>query len=125
MSQIIKTYMGLFILLSISFAAAGILSAFLTVADAQDIHQNMVNELENSDFYPEVIKECFSLAQNRGYSLEITLYQSDYTSICCKNADEIPVDTEEVVYAKVELQFPLQLAFYEYEERKSLCAYAR
>ena len=58
--------MGLFILLSISFAAAGILSAFLTVADAQDIHQNMVNELENSDFYPgdeycDIICDCIKI----------------------------------------------------------------
>lgn len=125
MSQIIKAYMGMFIMLSITFAAAGILSAFLMVADAQDIHQNMVNELENSDFYPEVVRECFSLAQNRGYTLEITLYQSDYTGVCCKNAGDVPENTDEIIYAKVEMQYPLCLAFYEFEEKQSLCAYAR
>ncbi len=125
MSQIIKAYMGIFIMLSITFAAAGILAAYLTVADAQDIHQNMVNELENSDFYPEVVRECFLLAKNRGYTLEVTLYQSDYTSVCCRNAEDVPENTDEVVYAKVELQFPLEAAFYDFTETKSLCAYAR
>jgi hypothetical protein len=125
MSQIIKAYMGMFILLSITFAAAGILAAFLTVADAQDIHQNMVDELENSDFYPQVIKECFLLAEHRGYTLEITLYQSDYTSISCKNVEDVPENTDEVLYARVELQFPLRLAFYEFENMESFCAYAR
>lgn len=125
MSQIMKAYMGIFLILFLTFSSAGILSGFLTVVQAQDMHADMVNELENSSFYPGVLAECFQKAEHAGYDLSVTLYQEDYTLIQCTDSDMIPDDTSRVELAKVELTFPLQMGFFGVEQNHTFCAYAR
>lgn len=125
MSQIIKAYLGIIIMLFVAFSASGIFIAFLTVMDAQDLHQNMVTEIENSDFYPEVLRSCFERADENGYELTVTLYKGDYTSVVCNRREEIPENTNDVITARVDLCYPLAVAFYDIKEERRLCAYAR
>ena len=125
MSQIIKAYLGIFLILFLTFTSAGILSAFLTVADAQDLHASMVSELENSDFYPGVLKNCFEMAEDCGYQLEVTLYREDYTLAECTAGALVPADTFGVTSARIKLTFPLRIAFFGVTQEHTFCAYAR
>lgn len=125
MSQIIKAYMGIFLILFLTLTSTGILAAFLAVADAQDMHASMVNELENSSFYPEVIRECFERAEGCGYQLSVTLYQEDYTMAVCTDAGTVPQDTSKVTAARLELTFPLPAGFLGIAGEHTFCAYAR
>ena len=47
---------------------------------AQDLHAAIISELEDSDFYEEVIKESFDKAKQAGSTLTMTLYYSDNTT---------------------------------------------
>ncbi len=125
MSQIMKAYTGIFLILFLTFTAAGILAAFITIADAQDMHASMVNELENSSFYPAVLEESFARAEEAGYQLSITLYQEDYTVAVCTNRNSVPQDTSKVTSAKLELTFPFQVSFLGVSSEHTFCAYAR
>ena len=60
MSQILKTFLGLFLILTMVATSAGILSSFLSVMTAQNMHAAMISEMEDSDFYPQVIMDCFN-----------------------------------------------------------------
>ena len=53
MSQIMKTFLGVFLILTMVVTSAGILSSFMEVMAAQNMHAAMVNEIEDSDFYYE------------------------------------------------------------------------
>jgi hypothetical protein len=120
-----KAYLGVFLILFLVFSSMGILSGFLTVANAQDMHADIVNELENSSFYPGVIAECFQKAERNGYELSVTLYQEDYTLAACTNASTIPDDTSCVEFARVELTFPLQMGFFGVGQTHTFSGYAR
>ena len=54
MSQIMKSFMGVFIMLFMSVTSIGILSGFLSVLSVQDLHSCIISELEDSDFYEEM-----------------------------------------------------------------------
>jgi hypothetical protein len=120
-----KAYLGVFLILFLVFSSAGILGGFLTVAGAQDMHADIVDELENSSFYPGVLAACFEKAERNGYELSVTLYQEDYTMVTCTAADAIPEDTSRVELARVELTFPLQMGFFGVGQTHTFSGYAR
>jgi hypothetical protein len=120
-----KANLGIFLILFLVFSSAGILSGFLTVVSAQDMHADIVNELENSSFYPGVLAECFQKAKSNGYELSVTLYQEDYTLATCTNVSTIPSDTSHVEFARVELTFPLQMGFFGVGQTHTFRGYAR
>ena len=124
MSQIMKTYVGLFFLMFLSFTAVGILGAFLRVMSAQDVHAQIVQELEESDFYPDVAEQCFAEAEQAGGRLSLTFY-SGGQSFLCTSATEIPSDLSGVDLARVELDFPFCIALMGVNEEHSFVAYAR
>ena len=64
MSQIMKTFMGIFLLLFLMASSAGMLGAFLQVLKAQDMHAMIVDELENSDYCLSVLEESFINTSN-------------------------------------------------------------
>ena len=50
MNQIIKAYMGVFVILLLAAVSGGILSGYLNVLTAQDMHAGIISELEDSHF---------------------------------------------------------------------------
>jgi hypothetical protein len=125
MSQVIKAFFGVFFVLFMSVVSAGILSAFMVVVDAQDIHASMIDEIEDSNFYPGILQDCFAEAEQAGYQIEITLYQEDYSQIVCSSADMIPADTSQVTSARVDMTFPFSVGFFGIWQQHTLSAYAR
>ena len=50
MSQIMKAFFGIFLIMFMTVTSSGILSGFMTVVEAQNLHAQIINELEDSDF---------------------------------------------------------------------------
>lgn len=125
MSQIMKTFLGVFLVLFLAVTSSGILSAYMMVADVQDLHATMVDEVENSNFYPPVLKTCFRQAEAANCKLKVTLYKDNYTEVVCTHENEIPIDTSSVSNARLELTFPFQIGFFGISQEHTLCAYAR
>lgn len=124
MSQIMKSFMGIFLIMFLAMVSMGILSAFMEVIDARDLHSRMIDELENSDYSANVMREQFDLAESAGYQLDITLYQGDVETKCTKR-EQVPDQASDAELAKVCLTFPFQVDFLGIDNTHTLCGYAR
>lgn len=74
MGQVIKTYLGIFLMMLLLVVGTGIVSAEMEICRARNFKTDVVTELENSHFHPEVIEACRQQAQDMGYELEIETY---------------------------------------------------
>jgi len=124
MSQIIKAFLGVFLLLLLATCGIAIFSAFLSVIQAQNLHAEIVNQLESSAFHPSVLEECFEAADEEGYELTVLLYEEGKYPYDISSVDEVPASTEDVDMARVSLDFPLKLPFFLVGETHRLTAYA-
>ena len=124
MSQIMKSFLGLFLLLFLMASCASILTGFLSVLEAQDLHATMIDELEDSHFYPEITVSLINDAIALGYEPKITLYYADKTSVACQKPSDVPQDGQ-VDYAEVVLDFPLEMGFFGLKDWHSLTGFAR
>lgn len=125
MNQIIKAFLGVFLALLLMMTSAGILSAFMLVVDAQDMHARMVEEVENSDFYRPVMEECFDLASEAGYRLEITFYYNNSPVTSCSSSSMLPEDTANISSARLDLTFPFCVSFFGIATEHTLSAYVK
>lgn len=125
MSQIMKCFTGIFIILFMTVSSIGILSAFLTVISAQNLHASIINELENSDFYEEVVRESFAKAEETKNVLVLTFYYSDNTSIEVTSEELDKYKPENVEMAKVDLRFNLNSGLFSLSDEHILSGYAR
>lgn len=125
MSQVIKGYLGVFLVLLLMMSSIGILSAFMIVVNAQDLHANIVDKLENSACANTVIEECFDKAKQAGYGLSVCLFYEDGTNCQIASEAEIPANSGESAYARVELEFPLQVGFFQVDQDHRISGYVR
>lgn len=125
MSQIMKAFTGIFLILFMMLTVTGILGAFFQVTHAQNFYGVVVDELENSDYAPEVLKECFALAELSGYEIGVTLYPEHNPYIEVKQAENIPMDTDDVTMARVQLTYPVEVAFLGINLEQEIYGYAR
>jgi hypothetical protein len=58
-SQIMKTFLGVFLIMFMVVTSSGVLSGFMTVVEAQNLHAQIINELEDSDYDSSVAQTCF------------------------------------------------------------------
>lgn len=125
MSQIMKAFLGIFIILFMAGTMIGIFSIYLTAIRAQNLQAELLCEMENSAYYRDVICEGFRSAEKNGFSLEVTLYEKDGgTQLCCSSA-AVPADTTNIHMARVTLGFPLELPLLGIREEYSMTGYAR
>ena len=125
MSQIMKTFMGIFLLLFLMASSAGVLGVFLQVSSAQDMHAGIVDELENGNYCLPVLEESFQNAKKNAYELEIILYSENHETYVCKKREELPKNTKDMEMAKVTLVFPFQIPFFGIDQKYSISGYAR
>lgn len=122
MSQIMKAFLGIFLIMFMTVTSSGILSGFMTVMASQDLHSNIINELEDSDFDRSVASKCFENAALNGNKLNITFYMADNTIQTASSAAQIP--SNDVKKAKVDLSFDYNIAFFGINEEHILSGYA-
>lgn len=125
MSQIMKAFTGVFIVMFMMVSATAVLGAFLQILQAQNMHAAIISEMENSDYTRTVLLDAFDTAEANGYGLKVRLYQEYGESVMCTGAEEIPVDVSEVVMAQVTLSYPVQMSFFQLSEVQEIIGYAR
>lgn len=125
MSQVIKAFMGVFMVMFLMVTSTGVLGAFYQVLHAQNTHAAMIDEIENSNFARPVMESCFAMAKEKGYALQLSLYSENHTVITCMNQSELPENTEDVILAEVALKYSIEVAFFEVDAEQELFGYAR
>lgn len=125
MSQIIKAFTGIFIVLFMMTTATGILGAFLQVSHVQNLHASMIQELENSNYADTVLEECFSVVKECGYELEIVFYGKNGEYFKCESFEAVMENTCEISSAKVTLRFPIKIAFFDIYLKQEVFGYGR
>lgn len=123
MSQIMKAFLGVFLVLLMALTAMGILSAYMEVLNAQDMQARFVDEIENSDFNAAVIQECFAQSQAAGYTLSVTLFLEDAAVATAHNAQQVPQTAADM--AKVQLEFPFRVSFLGIDQTHTFVSYAK
>ena len=125
MSQIIKSFLGVFLILFLALVGFGILGMYLNVVQAQNLHARVVCELEDSNFYPDVMRACFTEAEAMGYDLSLTMYESGLPNVTINSASEIPWNIKAYNNAKVTLLFGMNLPVFGIGGDHVLEAYTR
>ena len=111
MSQIMKTFLGVFLIMFMVVTSSGVLSGFMTVVEAQNLHAQIINELEDSDYDSSVAQTCFENASKAGDTLELKLYMTDNSVRTVTDASQI-ASSDEIEKARVELKFTYAVAFF-------------
>ena len=128
MSQIMKTFLGLFLILFMTAAGTGILSVFLSVTEAQSFYYMVLDELENSNYAQPVLEECLREADQKGYELVMTIYLEDGSSVSCSRVGEESAaytDEENAIrLIRVSLTYSYHLVFLNVGRTGQLAGYA-
>lgn len=103
MEQIIKTYLGLFMILLMTVTGIGIVAAEMEVTRAREFKSDVIVELENSDYNVNVLDACMDQAEEIGYDLAVTLYGEDGTAVDYEPGAALPEGG--VRFAEVVLQY--------------------
>lgn len=124
MNQIIKSFLGVFLILFMCASSIAIFTMFLTVLQAQNAQAEIVRELEDSNYYPSVTKACFARAEEAGYDLKIAVIRHGAEAEEWLCAADVPAQAEECDCVRVSLEFPIRIALFQIGEVHSLQAYA-
>lgn len=125
MSQVMKAFMGVFMVLFLMVTATGVIGAFCQVLHAQNTHAIMIDHLENSDYANNVIKACFKMAQQEDYRLQLTLYSDTEEGKICTGSADVPADTSNITMVEVVLFYDIKITFFEVARQQQLFGYAR
>lgn len=125
MSQVMKAFMGVFMVLLLVTTSAGVLGAFYQILHAQNTHAVMLDELENSDFAKGIMEACFETAELEEYRLQMNLFSESEEIQTCMSIEELPNNTEDVTMVEVILFYDIELAFFEIATEQQLFGYAR
>ena len=125
MSQVMKAFMGVFMVLLLITTSAGVLGSFYQILHAQNTHAVMLDELENSNFAKAIMVACFETAEAEEYRLQMNLYSSSREIQSCTSVTDIPEDTREITMVEVILFYDIEIAFFEIAEEQQLFGYAR
>lgn len=111
MKQIIGAFGTLLILLFNIFICIGVSTASGQVAAAKEYKADVIAEIENSNFNPNVISSCISQASAAGYTLEITV---------CTYDEDSNIQTAEVI-----LSYSYEIPIFGVTETKTTRGFAR
>lgn len=125
MSQVMKAFMGVFMVLFLMTTSTGVLGAFYQILHAQNTHAVMVDELENSDYARSVMEACFDTAEKEGFHLQLSLYSDTEEIKKCTSKAELPENTEDISMAEVVLNYSIVIAFFDIDMEQQLFGYAR
>ena len=125
MSQVMKGFTGVFLLLLLAVSALGLLGGFLQVFRAQSFHSGVICELEDSDYAPTVIEECLQKGEENGYALKVTVFYKTGGNLILTQKEQVAQITKEVDMARVELTFGIEFPLFGIESTQILSGYGR
>jgi hypothetical protein len=125
MSQVLKGFMGVFLVLFLMATSTGMIGAFYQMLHAQNTHASMINELENSNYARNVMETCFEVAEKQDYRLQLSLYLDTEERKICTRSTDIPETTANVTMVEVVLCYDIRIAFFDVSTEQQLSGYAR
>ena len=125
MSQVMKGFMGIFLLLLLAVSALGLLGGFLQVLRAQSFHSGVICELEDSDYASAVIEECLQKGKENGYALEVTVFYKTGGNLILTREEQVSQITKDVDLARVEMTFDIRIPLFGIESTQRLSGYGR
>ncbi len=124
MPTVIKSFMGIFFFALIVFLGAGILNYQADVNRASGYKQDIIQELQNSNFAPSVMNACIQAGTEQNYNVSIDVSSGDGThDTYTKHAPA--VDAADVVTAYVTVEYKSRLPFLGVETPNVLRGFAR
>lgn len=124
MPVIIKSFMGVFFFSLVVFLGVGIVNYQTDVNRASSYKQDVIEELQNSNFAPSVMNACIQNGADHDYEVCINVSSGDGShSAYTKNA--LAVDTSDVTAAYVTVNYKSRLPFLGIETSNCLRGFAR
>lgn len=109
MGQIVKSYLGIFLMMFLCVIGIGLISTEVQICKARDFKTDAVTALENSNYNQGVIDAWKNQAEEAGYQLEVKEYG----------------DTEGTKMAEVVLTYSYQISPFHEEETHCIRGYVR
>ena len=125
MSQVLKGYMGVFLVLFLMATSTGMIGAFYQMLQAQNTHAGMIEELENSNYARTVMETCFEIAERQNYRLQLNLCLDTEERKICISSTDLPETTAHVTMVEVILSYDIKISFFDVSTEQHLTGYAR
>lgn len=77
MEQYGKAFLGLILIVILSFTGVGIISASIDASHAEQYASNIATYIESSNFSEKVIEKCKETAKEKGYELTVNTSDSN------------------------------------------------
>ena len=137
MEQVIKTYLGIFLMMLLSTVGIGIVAAEAQICQARNFKSDVVVELENSNITVPVdysgvlivythdkLLEAIKQADELGYQLQVNLYEDSGAITVCENGNVPPVE-KEVTMAEVILHYAYRMGPFHSKTEHSIRGFGR
>lgn len=123
MSVFQKSFIGIFFILLSVFVSISIISANMDADHAKAFKENVVTQIEDSDFNARVINACITEAEKQQYALSVTVYREDGTKETY--TDATAADTSDACMAEIILNYTYKIAFLNVETDHEARGFAR
>ena len=110
MPVIIKSFMGIFFFSLVVFLGLGIVNYQMDVNRALHYKQDVIRELQNSNFSPSVMNACMKTGEDRDYEVSIDVSLGDGSHATYTNGCQAQ-DTADVSAAYVTVLYKSRLPF--------------
>ncbi len=124
MPVIIKSFMGIFFFSLVVFLGLGIVNYQMDVNRALHYKQDVIRELQNSNFSPSVMNACMKTGEDRDYEVSIDVSLGDGSHATYTNGCQAQ-DTADVSAAYVTVLYKSRLPFLGIETSNHLRGFAR
>ncbi|GFI26056.1 hypothetical protein IMSAGC012_01172 [Lachnospiraceae bacterium] len=124
MPVIIKSFMGIFFFSLVVFLGLGIVNYQMDVNRALHYKQDVIRELQNSNFSPSVMNACMKTGEDRDYEVSIDVSLGDGSHATYTNGCQAQ-DTADVSAAYVTVLYKSRLPFLGIETSNRLRGFAR
>ena len=124
MSVIIKSFMGIFFFSLVVFLGVGIINYQADVSQASSYKQDVIEELQNSNFAPSVMNACIQNGADHNYEVSIDVSSGD-GSHSTYSESALAEDTSDVTAAYVTVNYKSRLPFLGLETSNCLRGFAK
>lgn len=124
MSVIIKSFMGVFFFSLVVFLGVGIVNYQTDVNRAFGYKQDVIEELQNSNFAPSVMNACIQNGADQNYEVSIDVSSGD-GSHSTYSESTLAADTSDVTAAYVTVNYKSRLPFLGLETSNCLRGFAK
>lgn len=107
MEQIIKTFLGIVFAMIVMMTGISVINVQTDGTNARDFKNDVISELENSDFNPDIINECFHVATEKGYAMEVTIFNKEGTAQVYNQPNV--TDTSGAIMANIKLDYNVKI----------------